>query len=111
MVYGSISKKEGIPYMTIEVALLLSAISVSFGVVMGLSNMSRNRKTDTRQEVSEMTTVIVGLESIKDLVKEVKLNMSNMEKDLKEQGNNQIRIDEAFRSLVERVKNLEDRKG
>ena len=55
--------------MTIEVALLLSAVSVSFGILMGLSNMKRNQKCDTKQDVSEMTTVIVGLESIKDLIK------------------------------------------
>jgi len=97
--------------MTISVAVVISGIGCAFAIYFGLSNNKRNLKTDTAKDVSTMTTVLIGLESIKDLIKEVKQNMTNIEKDVREQGNNQIRMEEAFRSIVDRIKNLEDRKG
>ena len=97
--------------MTIEVALLLSAVSVSFGILMGLSNMKRNQKCDTKQDASEMTTVIVGLESIKDLIKEIKLDMSNVKDDVKLEMELRIRLDESLKSAWKRIEVLEARKG
>ena len=51
--------------MTIEVALLISGISVAFGIFAGISNIRRNQKIDDKKDATEMTTVIVKLENIR----------------------------------------------
>ena len=50
--------------MTIEVALLISGVSVAFGIFAGISNLRRNQKLDDKRDATEMTTVIVKLENI-----------------------------------------------
>lgn len=50
--------------MTIEVGLAISIISVSLAAIFGILTWRRNAKADDRREQSDMTTVIVKLESI-----------------------------------------------
>ena len=57
--------------MTIEVALVISAISLAFGIYSGMSNMKRNQRADNQKEASQMTTVIVKLENIGNGIVEI----------------------------------------
>ena len=63
--------------MTIEVALVISALSLAFGIYQGVSNMKRNQKADNVQEASQMTTVIVKLETISAGISEIKSDMAS----------------------------------
>ena len=38
--------------MTIEVALIMSAISLAFGIYSGVANLKRNSKTDTKTDTT-----------------------------------------------------------
>ena len=49
--------------MTVEVAILVSAVSLGFAIYSGVTNMKRNKATDDKKEATEMTTVIVKLEA------------------------------------------------
>lgn len=96
--------------MTIEVSLLISGLSVAFAIYMGITNAKRNQKADVKKDASEMTTVIVGLESIKDLIKEIKLDMSNVKEEVRDQRDNQIRIEESLKGAWKRIEILEQSK-
>ena len=50
--------------MTIEIAILISGVSLAFGLYQGIVNLKRNNDLDVKRDVSEMTTVIVKLENI-----------------------------------------------
>jgi len=70
--------------MTIEIALVISLISVGFGVYQGISNLRRNAKCDDKNDATQLTTVIVKLENIGDGVTEIKSDLKNIKDDIKE---------------------------
>ena len=56
--------------MTIEVALIISAISLAFWIYSGVANLKRNSKNDTKTDTAQLTTVIVKLENNRSRIKE-----------------------------------------
>jgi len=68
--------------MTIEVALLLTGISVCAAVYFGISAKRRSDKADARQENTAMTTVMVKLETIGAGVNEIKADIRNVREDV-----------------------------
>jgi hypothetical protein len=70
--------------MTIEVALVLSAISLAFGIYQGVSNLKRNNRNDDKTDATQLTTVIVKLENIGNDVSEIKSDMRNVKEDMKD---------------------------
>ena len=70
--------------MTIEVALLISGVSLAFGIYQGVSNLRRNNKQDDKKDASQLTTVIVKLENIGDGVTEIKSDLKNIKDEIKE---------------------------
>jgi len=70
--------------MTIEVALLISGVSLAFGIYQGVSNLRRNNRTDDKNDATQLTTVIVKLENIGDGVNEIKADMKNVKDDMKD---------------------------
>lgn len=96
--------------MTIEVALLISVVSVAFGLYQGISNLKRNQKVDTKSDATEMTTVIVKLENIGDGISEIKSEMRNVKEDVKEINERVIRVEESSKQAHKRIDGLEERK-
>lgn len=70
--------------MTIEVALVISGISLAFGIYQGVCNLRRNNKADDKKDATQLTTVIVKLENIGDGVTEIKSDLKNIKDDIKE---------------------------
>ena len=70
--------------MTIEVALLISGVSLAFGIYQGVSNLRRNNRKDDRNDASQLTTVIVKLENIGNDISEIKNDMRNVKDDMKD---------------------------
>ena len=89
--------------MTIEVALVLSAISLAFGLYQGISNLKRNEKTDIEKDRTEMTTVIVKLENINTGVTEIKHEMTNIKNDVKESRERIIKLEESVKQAHKRL--------
>ena len=104
-------RRDGVSCMKIEVTILLSVVSVCFTALFGFAIYMRNKKSDTKQDTAEMTTVIIGLESIKDLVKEIKVDMSNMKDDIRSEMEHRIRLEESLKSAWKRIEVLEGKKG
>lgn len=70
--------------MTIEVALLISGVSLVFAIFQGVFNMRRSSKIDNKQDAAQLTTVIVKLENISDGITEIKSDLKNIKDDIKE---------------------------
>ena len=51
------SKGGGID-MTIEVALVISALSLAFGIYQGVTDMKRNRTADDKNDATHLITVV-----------------------------------------------------
>ena len=93
--------------MTIEVALLISVASLTFGIYQGVTNSKRNQKSDTKQDVSEMTTVIVKLENIGTGISDIKKEMGDLKKDIKEDRERIIRLEESAKQAHKRLDDFE----
>lgn len=89
--------------MSIEVTILLSAVSVSFAVFAGVSNMKRNQKQDAKSEATSMTTVIVKLENISANITELKSSTKNFQEEIKELRERQIRNEEKLDNMNHRL--------
>lgn len=94
--------------MTIEVALLISGVSVAFGVFAGISNLRRNQKLDDKRDATEMTTVIVKLENIGIGISEIKNEMINVKNDIKESRERLIKVEESAKQAHKRLDSLEN---
>ena len=70
--------------MKIEIALLISGISMAFGIYSGLCALKRQTKSESRKEGAEMTMVIVKLEGISEGISEIKTDLSHVKGDVKE---------------------------
>lgn len=92
--------------MTIEVALLISIVSVFFAIIFGLNSMRRNQKADDKREQSDMTTVIVKLESIRVDTNEIKNDIKSLKSDVRHNSEDIIRMDESLKSAWKRINEL-----
>jgi len=100
--------------MTIEGALLISGVSLAFSIYMGITNYKRNVKSDAKKETSEakteaskMTEVIVKLETISTYLVEMKSELMSVKKDVKEDRELIIRVDESVKQAHKRIEACE----
>lgn len=93
--------------MTIEVALLISGVSLAFGIYSGITNMKRNQKVDTQKDTSDMTTVIVKLENINNGIVEIKSEFNAMKAETKEIRDRLICTEQSLKSAWKRIEVLE----
>lgn len=85
--------------MTIEVALVISAISLAFGIYSGVANLKRNSKTDTKTDTAQLTTVIVKLENIGNDISEIKNDLRDVKADVKDHGNRIVKLEQQVKVL------------
>lgn len=89
--------------LTIEVALLISVISVAFGIWSGVTNIKRNKKNDTKADATELTTVIVKLENIGNDISEIKNDMKNVKDDMKDMNIRLVKMEQQVKVLNKAV--------
>lgn len=94
--------------MTIEVALLISILGVFFAIFFG--GVKQSQKSEDRREQSDMTTVIVKLESISTDTNEIKNDIKSLKSDVRHNSENIIRIDESLKSAWKRINELAQEK-
>lgn len=94
--------------MTVEVATIISVISVTFAVCSGLFSMKRNKTADDKKEATEMTTVIVKLENISKDTGEIKNDMKSVKDDVKHNTEHIIRLDESLKSAWKAINRLQE---
>lgn len=92
--------------MTIEVALIISAVSLGFGLYQGISNMKRNQKADSQKDASQMTTVIVKLENISNGITEIKTEFNGMKSEVKDLRDKVIMNEQSLKSAWKQIDEL-----
>ena len=91
--------------MTIEIALLISGVSLAFGIYQGVSNLRRNNKADDKNDATQLTTVIVKLENIGNDVSEIKSDMRNVKEDMKDINVRLVKMEQQVKVLNKTVFN------
>lgn len=94
--------------MTIELATIISVLSVGFAICSGIFSMKRNKTADDKKEATEMTTVIVKLENISKDTGEIKNDMKSVKDDVKHNTEQIIRLDESLKSAWKAINRLQE---
>lgn len=89
--------------MTVEIALLISIISVSFAVYQGISTIRRNNKHDDQSDTTQLTTVIVKLENIATGVAEIKSDMRSVKEDMTNLNVRLVKTEQQVKTLNKTV--------
>ena len=92
--------------MTVELALVISIVSVGFGLLSGILNLRRNQKADDKSEATQLTMVIVKLEGISMGVSEIKNKMSSIESETKENRERIIKVEESAKQANLKIDNF-----
>lgn len=95
--------------MTVDVALLLSIVSVFFAIFSGIINLKRNQTTDTKNETTQLTTVLVELKYISNGITDIKHELSNVKEDIQQLRDKNTSHSECIKNLIHRVTDIEKR--
>ena len=95
--------------MTVEVALLISIVSVVFSVYFGLKNSKRTDTKDIEERVKENTRINVKLDNITQTTQEIKSEISSMREDIKSHNDRLIKLEESVKSAHHRIDGIEER--
>ena len=93
--------------MTVEVAFLISFVSVAFGIYTSTTSVKRAERLENKTDVSQLTTVIVKLEGISAGVTEIKSEMSHIKTDVRETRERLIKVEESVKSAHTRLNKCE----
>lgn len=89
--------------MTIEVTVLISAVSVAFAIFFGLKSNRRNDVKEIEEKATRDATIIVKLDSISVDVKGIKDDMSNINKKVDEIDKRVVIVEQSTKSAHKRL--------
>lgn len=97
--------------MTIEVstAIIISVLSLSFSVYMGLKNNKRSDTKDIAERVADSTRINVKLDTINSATQDIKDQLSSLVKEVQAHGERLIKVEESCKSAHHRLDGLEQR--
>jgi peptidoglycan hydrolase CwlO-like protein len=81
----------------------VSILSLIVSAIVGFSTIKSRNSSDTKQETTQLTTLIVKLENINDGVNEIKADMRNMKDDVRELRDRVIKVEESTKSAHRRL--------
>ena len=90
----------------IEIPILISIISVSFAVFLGLKNSKKSDTKDIEDRVAKETKMDMKLDEISKDVKEVKETVRTIQNDVKDHEGRIAKLEASYTRLHERVDNF-----
>lgn len=90
--------------MPIEIKDLMTVIAL----LISAAALWRNLRGDTRQDQSEMTTVIVKLETINENVKEVKTDIKDVKTDMERMKERLTVVEQSVKSAHKRIDDVQE---
>ena len=89
--------------MTIEIAIVLSVASFVITLIKATSDIKRGNKQDTKEETSQIATVLAKLENISDGVADIKKEINTIKNDVREDHDRIIRVEESAKQAHKRI--------
>lgn len=94
--------------MTIEVALLVSVVSVAFSIFFGIKNSKKSDSEEIAQRIARDTRVDMKLDEISKDVKEVKDTVRNIQNDVKDHEGRIVKLEASYKAEHRRIDELHD---
>lgn len=92
--------------MTIEVALLISIVSVSFSIFFGIKNNKKSDEKDIAERIARDTRTDMKLDEISKDVKEVKETVRNIQNDVKDHEGRIVKCEASLKAEHKRLDEL-----
>lgn len=93
--------------MTIEIALVISIVSVAFSIFFGLKAYNRNSTKDIEERVRENTKINLKLDEISASVRELKTDMTALKNDVQKQNDRIIIVEASAKQAHKRIDAIE----
>lgn len=94
--------------MTIEVALLVSVVSVAFSIFFGIKNSKKSDSEEIAQRIARDTRVDMKLDEISKDVKEVKDTVRIIQNDVKDHEGRITKLEASYKAEHRRIDELHD---
>lgn len=95
--------------MTIEVAMIISIVSVCFSIFFGLKNSKRTDTKDIEEKAKANAELNFKLDMVLGDLKDIKSQMNNMQATINEHTLGIARLDSSYKSLHKRVDEFQAR--
>lgn len=95
--------------MMIEVALVISIVSVSFSVFFGMKNNKRTDVKEIEERVRENTTINFKLDDIGNNVKTIKDEVQDLKRVVQTHGEDIVMLKASYKSEHKRLDEMADR--
>jgi peptidoglycan hydrolase CwlO-like protein len=89
--------------MTIEIALLISIISVSFSMFFGLKNNKKSDQKEIAERIARDTRTDMKLDEISKDVKDVKETVRNIQNDVKDHEGRIVKLEASYKAEHKRL--------
>ena len=89
--------------MTVEVALVLSVVSVVFSIYFGYKNSKHTDTKELEQRVKENTTINLKLDGIAASIDDVKIDLKAIKTEMKQHNDRIIKVEESVKSAHKRI--------
>lgn len=95
--------------MTVEVALIISLVSVSFSVFSVVKNSKRTDIKDVEERVRENTRINMKLDGIAATMNDIKQEFSSTKEDIKQHNDRLTTAETDLKSIHRRLDDIESR--
>lgn len=95
--------------MSIEITVLISAVSVAFGIYAGLKNSKRADTKDIEERTKDRAELNLKLDFISKQTNEIKEQISSLVKEVQNHGVKLAELEQSTRSAHHRIDSLEQR--
>ena len=92
--------------MTVEVAVLISIVSVAFSVYFGLKN---NKRSDSKEIEDRVKDINIKLDNINSMVQDIKAEITSMRTDIKSHNDRIIMLEASCKQAHKRIDELNSR--
>ncbi len=93
------------------IALLISLVSLVFGIYTGVFSMKRSARRDEREEATALAAVSAKLEDIVEGIGEIKRDIANVKGDIKELTERLIVAEQRIRQADKTIDEIQKRRN
>lgn len=97
--------------LSIEIAVLISIVSVSVALFFGLKNNRRAERCEDQKDAADMTTVSVKLDFIRSDVSEIRTGMRGMQEESKDTRERLIAVEQSTKQAHKRIDQMAGYRG
>ena len=89
--------------MTVEVALIVSIVSVAFSIFFGLKNNRRSDAKEISDRIARDTRVDMKLDEICNHVRDVKDTLRNVQNDVRDHAERIVKLESSYAAVHKRL--------